>query len=292
ASRDVISHLQRVENVDFMFQENSQLFELQRLRDMKRMLSEYVAAQLTFHAKAMENLSAAAQALGSFDPDAGMDVLGGALAANRAPHSPEEEAPSSTDHARSIMDSIPRTGLLPAHVTRRGFEAGGVAPSRGVTFEDAEGQDEEGPPPTLGSEGAGGFSGGSQDHPADSARSGGSGAFLPPDDSPGAAPAPPRARTQGGPAQVPPPAAVPAPAPSSGGGATAGQEKKPGFFKKWFGGGGSAGTSGTAEASTARPAGEPSATAAASSGSAHSAGAPSPAPAPAEASAGTGIDSD
>ena len=56
------------------FEENSQLYELQRLRDTKRLVSEYIAAQIAFHCKAIENLSAAAQAVASFDPDHGMDV--------------------------------------------------------------------------------------------------------------------------------------------------------------------------------------------------------------------------
>jgi hypothetical protein len=56
------------------FEENSQLYELQRLRDTKRLVSEYVAAQIAFHCKAIENLSAAAQAVASFNPDLGMDV--------------------------------------------------------------------------------------------------------------------------------------------------------------------------------------------------------------------------
>lgn len=134
------------------FEENSQLYELQRLRDTKRLVSEYIAAQIAFHCKAIENLSAAAQAVASFDPDHGMDALGAVLSGSQPPRRPEEEAPASTDHAREIMDGLPTTAVLDADSTKTtgGLERGGNAPTRGVTFRRTFDPNSPGPGGVLG----------------------------------------------------------------------------------------------------------------------------------------------
>ncbi len=74
------------------------------------------------------------------------------LSGSQPPRRPEEEAPASTDHAREIMEGLPKSAVLEEGSTKTsgGLERGGDAPTRGVTFRRTFDPNSPGPGGALG----------------------------------------------------------------------------------------------------------------------------------------------
>uniref|UniRef100_A0A8C6NY48 CBY1 interacting BAR domain containing 1 n=1 Tax=Nothobranchius furzeri TaxID=105023 RepID=A0A8C6NY48_NOTFU len=80
-------------------------FELQRIRDIKKVFSEFVTVEMAFHAKALESYTMAFQSIQSVDEEAGLEVFRSSL------HPPDYHSHSDIKRANS-KTSLDWTGSL------------------------------------------------------------------------------------------------------------------------------------------------------------------------------------
>eukprot|EP01138_Halocafeteria_seosinensis_P016413 gb/GECG01016744.1/.p1 GENE.gb/GECG01016744.1/~~gb/GECG01016744.1/.p1 ORF type:complete len:325 (+),score=51.59 gb/GECG01016744.1/:1-975(+) len=98
---------QRHKNVDFMLTENAQLYEYQRLKDMKQMITEFVHGYMAFHCRALENLSRVAEVLNEVDPQEGMDDMRDVLEGVKHAYTATEMATKSQKEADRLTSDLP-----------------------------------------------------------------------------------------------------------------------------------------------------------------------------------------
>lgn len=89
----------RLQHTESDLDANLQRFERQRLGDMKRVLSDFLRAEMQAHCRALERLSKAEAALAAVSEDAGVDALADTLARLRS---------EAAEQDRSLMEPVSR----------------------------------------------------------------------------------------------------------------------------------------------------------------------------------------
>lgn len=106
-----------------------QLYELQRVRDMREILQEIVHTQIAWHAAALEAFSCVTVALHDLDAEVDMITMRETLAGSRAHVAPEEQAPSSHKRAAAMTRPL----KAPYHLPETVAAAGGIALTRSAS---------------------------------------------------------------------------------------------------------------------------------------------------------------
>lgn len=106
-----------------------QLYELQRVRDMREILQEMVHAQIAWHAAALEAFSCVTAALHDLDAEVDMITMRETLAGSRAHVAPEEQAPTSHKRAEAMTRPLKEPYRMPETVAA----SGGIAFARSAS---------------------------------------------------------------------------------------------------------------------------------------------------------------